>query len=251
MPDKKYRFLKVSPKNPREILPDATAKALQERFPDCAKDAEGYVRACCAAARIYEKDGGGPLFILARVLKGTTRVKFRNMPYAEVFPYAIVFAEIMDLWQDCPVYVFNHHEAVDLGDDDTLEILFEQAWSQTIYGMDFEGEGEDLLSVAIKYSDELPETYFDGIENLHKRRLLGIAEYLHNNNPRPFLLPQERLAEALGVSQPLITFTIQSLRKDGFLQVSAKANHLQGKAQSYTFKSPNQSKSKKKKPPIK
>jgi hypothetical protein len=166
------------------------------------------------------------------------------MPHAEVFPYAIVFAEIMDLWQDCPVYAFSPQDAVDLGDDDTLEILFEQAWAQAIFGMDFKGVGEDLLSVAIRYSDQLPETYFKGISNSHNRRLLGIAEYLQDNNGGPFLLPQVRLAESLELPQSTLNAILQSLRKEGFLQVSSKAVHLQGKAQAYTFKSPHRSKSK-------
>ncbi len=250
MPDHTYRILKLDAETPPKVLTVETIKALEKEFPNCAKPSAHFVEACCAAVSLSGNDGGGSLFILARVLKGSLPVSSRDMPYTSLLPYAIFFTEIMDLLYDSPVYAFNHQECVEIGDIDTLEVLFEQAWTKAIFGMDFEGEGEDLLSVAIKYSDELPETYFDGIKNLHKRRLLGIAEYLHNNNPRPFLLPQERLAEALGVSQPLITSTIQSLRKDDFLQVSAKANHLQGKAQSYTFKSPNQSKSKKKKPPI-
>lgn len=251
MSDHAYRFLKVVAESPKSVLVDATCRAIEKKFPNCEQPSEHFVGACAAAANIFGKHGESPLFILARVLKGSLPVGSRDMPYTSLLPYAIIFTEIMDLWHDCPVYIFNPQECVDLEDDDTLEILFEHAWKRAIFGMDFEGVGEDLLSMAIQYSAELPETYFKGISSNHKRRLLGIAEYLQDYNGGPFLLPQTRLTKALEIPQSTLSVTIHSLIDDGFLQVSAKAIHLQRKAQWYTFKSPNQSRSKKKKPPIK
>jgi hypothetical protein len=232
----KYRFIHLNAEG--EILVEPTANALEQAYPVAYQHSTTYpemVKIACAAARMTKVVKDAPLFTLARTIKGQLPFGARNFAFTWFYPMAVLFAEIMDLWYQAPVYFFDPLEAPELGDDMLLEILFERAWQATRYALDENGNSECLLEVAINFSKDFSERAYPGVHNSYNRLILGIAQYFYEFSRDPFLLPQERLAELLDIPQSTISAIIKGLCRARVLKIEKKAVHLKGKAQQYSF----------------
>ena len=218
-----------------------SARAIEAEFPHAEKPIEELTQLSIKAPQIAYGEKNGSLFIFARKLKGALPFDRRDIGYETLWPYALLFAEVMNEWHQTAVWAFHINEAAFCWEHDMLEILFEKAWISVEFGLDENDESEDLLSVALRYAAQLPEDYFKGISNPFKRQILGIAEYLHRRQDGRFLLPQEKLAGVLGYPVSSIQAILKVLRKNGYLEVTKSAIHLQGQAHEYRFHSPNKS----------
>jgi len=171
----------------------------------------------------------GPLFRLARIIKGRVIAEGRNTGASAFLPMVHVFCRLFVRHSDgVEPWAFSCNEEIDWEDDQEIAEAWDLVWDKVRYG-----EGEDLLTRAWRMAQAknllTPETLSE-----KAKKILRLAYELQEQNPgQPIILPQERMAAVLGMQQPDVSQKLETLRKKGFLKLAAPHDRLGKKAAEY------------------